>query len=81
MGKEEQLEAESDKISTRSEVGEAVGKAALDLEKSLFVWESWSRQTEIWKIEKRCTPGTAVAGGDKREEQQMQDEGWQNGKN
>lgn len=37
VGKEEQLEVESDKIFTRSEVGEAVGKAALDLEKSLFV--------------------------------------------
>lgn len=37
VGKKEQLEVESDKISTRSEVGEAVGKAALDLEKSLFV--------------------------------------------
>lgn len=81
MGKEEQLEVESDKISTRSEVGEDVGKAALDLEKSFFVWESLPRQTEIWKIKKRCTLGTAVAGGDEREDQQMWDEGWQSAKN
>lgn len=37
VGKEEQLEMEAERISARTEVGEAVSKAGLDTETSLSV--------------------------------------------